>query len=195
MLHTDLYILLHIPIQFFSKSAVLIYIHSIFTLFNVHPFMSLIPLGGKNWFLTLAFLSQFLSVILTLSLQISKKQLMRCMRKMSAYILILKSKAIEMSSERFRSVKCNENIFVWKCHNQHSCTLRTAWAKTEGLVRCKALQHQSFLLHMTLTDFLRSLNEKCVSWNLTGSNHTAKVHSGAVSFIFETNWLNSLIIR
>lgn len=54
---------------------------------------------------------------------------MRRMRKMSAHILILKSKAMEMSSERFRSVKRNENIFVWKCHNQHSCALRTAWEK------------------------------------------------------------------
>lgn len=34
-----------------------------------------------------------------------------------------------MSSERFRSVKCNENIFVWKCHNQHSCALRTVLGK------------------------------------------------------------------
>lgn len=51
------------------------------------------------------------------------------MRKMSAHILILKSKATEMSSVRFRSVKCNENIFVRKSHNQHSCTLRTAQGK------------------------------------------------------------------
>lgn len=35
--------------------------------------------------------------------------------------------------------------------------------KTEGLVRCIALQHQSFLLHMALIDFLRSLNVKCAS--------------------------------
>lgn len=73
------------------------------------------------------------------------QQLMSCTRKMSAGILILKSKATEMSSERFRSVKCNENIFVWKCDSQHSCALRTVLGKTEGLVRCTELRHQSGL--------------------------------------------------
>lgn len=195
---TLLYSITH-PNPLSSKRVVLINIHSSSCLFNVLPLVSLIlcpslfSLRGKDWFVTLAFLSS-LFLCHTDSFSPNIQQLMRCMRKMSAHILILKSKAIEMSSERFRSVKCNENIFVWKCHNQHSCALRTVWEKkTEGRVRCIALRHQSFLLHMALTDFLRSSNVKCASWNFTGSHPTATVHYGAGSFIFETNWFNSLI--
>lgn len=182
--------------------VVIINIPSSSCLFNVLAFISLIlcfplfSLRAKGWFVTLALLSSlFLCHTDSFSLQITKKQSMRCMRKMSARILILKSKAIEMSSVKFRSVKCNENIFVRKCHNQHGCTLRTTWRRgAESLVSCIAIQHQSFLLHMALTDFLRSSNAKCVR-NFTGSLPTAKIHCGAVPFIFEINWLNSLIIR
>lgn len=42
----------------------------------------------------------------------------------SAWILTLNTKAIEISAERFKHMKCDKNIFVWKCHNQHSWTLR-----------------------------------------------------------------------
>ena len=165
-LHTFIF---YYPIKF-SNSLVLINIHSSPCLFVI-SFMSLIlcpslfSLRGKDRFVTLAFLFS-LFLCRTDSFSQNIQQLMRCMRKMSAHILILKSKAIEMSSERFRSVKCNENIFVWKCHNQHSCALRTVWGgKTDSLVRYIALRHQSFLLNMALTDFLRSLNVKCASWN------------------------------
>lgn len=54
-----------------------------------------------------------------------------------------------------------------KTYLSESVTINTAAPlgqlrkKTEGLVRCIALRHQSFLLHMALTDFLRSLNVKC----------------------------------
>lgn len=113
------------------------------------------------------------------------------MRKMLAHIVISNSKVIWMSAERFRIVKCNENIWVWKCHNQNSRTLRTTWGKSEGLVRCVALRHQSFLLHMALTDFLRSSNVECEFWSRTGSYPTATIHFGAVAFILVINCLNS----
>lgn len=118
------------------------------------------------------------------------------MRKMSAHILILKSKAAEMSSERFGSVKCNENIFVWKCPDQHSCALRTVLGgreknKNEWLVRCIQLRHQSFLFYMALTDFLRSRNGKCATGNLSGFRPTPRFC--AFSLVKPIDWtLSSL---
>ena len=57
-----------------------------------------------------------------------------------------------------------------KTYLSESVTINTAaplgqfgGGENEGLVRCIALRHQSFLLHMALTDFLRSSNVKCAS--------------------------------
>lgn len=97
-----------------------------------------------------------------------------------------------MSSERFRSVKCNENIFVGKCHNQH--TTHTAapsgrlGEKAEGLVRCIALQHQSFLLHMALNDyFFKVIKCGMCTLKLFLGSYCKKVNCGAISLILETN--------
>lgn len=118
----------------FFQNVVLINIRSSSYVFIVLSFMFLIlcpflfSLRRRDWYVILAFLS-LISLCHADSFSPNIKQLMSRMRKMPAHILILKSKAIEMSCERFRSVECNKNIFVWKCHNQHSCALRTAWGK------------------------------------------------------------------
>lgn len=85
-----------------------------------------------------------------------------------------------MSPERFRSAKSNENIFVWKRPDQHSCTLRTARGKDES--RCMAVRHQSSLLLMALTDLLMSRIVNRASWDRVSTS------------VLEKNWLKSLII-
>lgn len=132
---TLLYSIKH-PNPTFSKTAALINIHSSFYLVTILSFMSLILCPFLVFFEEkkrvvrhINFLYLYFLLCHTDSVPPNIQQLMRCMRKMPSHILILKCKAIEMSSERFRSVKCNENIFVWKYHNQHSCALRTVWGK------------------------------------------------------------------
>lgn len=97
----------------FPKNTLLIKIHpSLFThIFN--PGFSLFSLRLRDWFITLALVSSvFLLSYQHILCKTILKQLLRCMRKMSAQILILKCKATEMPSEWFRNMKCNENIFV-----------------------------------------------------------------------------------
>lgn len=132
---TLLYSIKH-PNPTFSKTAALINIHSSFYLVTILSFMSLILCPFLVFFEEkkrvvrhINFLYLYFLLCHTDSVPPNIQQLTRCMRKMPSHILILKCKAIEMSSERFRSVKCNENIFVWKYHNQHSCALRTVWGK------------------------------------------------------------------
>lgn len=115
------------------------------------------------------------------------------MRKMSASILALNRKAIEISAERFKHMKCDKNIFVWKCHNQHSWTLRVAWRKKRRSCQKYSTPASVIFIKCGLDRFfyLRSLNAKCVFCESVESVCTAVVLGGVLSFIYETNWLDS----
>lgn len=164
-----LYFITH-PNPFFSESTVLINIYSSSCPFNIFSFVSLIHSFPR-------------------SLWKDEK---------TAYKVQEKKENQTFTFWRVKPQKCHlKDSGVWdvmKTYLSESVITNTAAPlgqlgekKAVGLVRRVALPHQSLLLHMALTDFLRSSNVKC-AWNFLGFYLLQKVHCVANTFIFKINW-------